>query len=96
LVSSGRDGDEEEEEREEEERGVVLDCPFGEAMVGSWGGCGGMEGSCWSWMSFVMLELGVSGGDVWSRVLPRKDGCHVSRSEKVSRVERLNGLLNWT
>ena len=42
------------------------------------GGCGGMEGSCWSWMSFVMLELGVFGGDVWSRVLPRKDGCHVS------------------
>jgi hypothetical protein len=55
-----------------EGRGVVLDCPFGEAMVGSWGGCGGMEGSCWSWMSFVMLELGVFGGGVWSRVCPAK------------------------
>jgi hypothetical protein len=30
------------------------------------GGCGGwrMEGSCWSWMSFARLELGVLGGDV--------------------------------
>ncbi len=39
-------------------RGVVLDCPFGEAMVGSWDGGvegGGVVGV--GWMSLARLEL---------------------------------------
>jgi hypothetical protein len=72
LVSCERvgDGKEEEGEGSKGKGEVVLDCPFGEAMVGSWVGGWRVEGE----LLDVFCEVGAwcFWWRFWSRVCPAK------------------------